>query len=303
MLFAVTAFGEPEVGDARAVLLGFTVGLLLTFLAVRANTRLIRAQVSWWFHDITPGGTHIHHMVFGVIIMVTTGLFTFGFTPTGLPLQILAFAFGAGVALTLDEFALILHLEDVYWSEQGRISVDAIVVATGAAALSLIVGPPLVGTGIGRTTVMEVAIAAILNLGFAFTAIVKGKLWTGFVGIWVPFVAIVGAVRLARPNSPWARALREKAQETGACRGARGAPTRAPGQVQGLVLRLDRGQAVAAAARRTEARAQRRRRLTRAQATRPQPFGQGTFQTGVPTGQRGYSQRMWASESRVQPCE
>ena len=167
MLFAVTAFGEPEVGDARAVLLGFTVGLLLTFLAVRANTRLIRAQVSWWFHDITPGGTHIHHMVFGVIIMVTTGLFTFGFTPTGLPLQILAFAFGAGVALTLDEFALILHLEDVYWSEQGRISVDAIVVATGAAALSLIVGPPLVGTGIGRTTVMEVAIAAILNLGFA----------------------------------------------------------------------------------------------------------------------------------------
>jgi lysyl-tRNA synthetase class 2 len=80
------------------------------------------------------------------------------------------------------------------------------VVATGAAALSLIVGPLLVGTGIGRTTVMEVAIAAILNLGFAFTAIVKGKLWTGFVGIWVPFVAFVGAVRLARPNSPWARA-------------------------------------------------------------------------------------------------
>ena len=113
MLFAVTALGEPEVGDARAVLLGFTVGLLLTFLAVRANTRLIRAQVSWWFHDITPGGTHIHHMVFGVIIMVTTGLFTFGFTPTGLPLQVLAFVFGAGVALTLDEFALILHLEDV----------------------------------------------------------------------------------------------------------------------------------------------------------------------------------------------
>jgi lysyl-tRNA synthetase class 2 len=206
VLFAATALGEPEVGDARAVLLGFTVGLLLTFLAVRANTRLIRAQVSWWFHDITPGGTHIHHMVFGVIIMVTTGLFTFGFTPTGLPLQILAFVFGAGVALTLDEFALILHLEDVYWSEQGRISVDAIVVATGAAALTLIVGPPLVGTGIGRTTLIEVAVGAIINLSFAFVAILKGKLWTGFVGIWVPFVAVIGGLRLARPNSPWARA-------------------------------------------------------------------------------------------------
>jgi lysyl-tRNA synthetase class 2 len=205
-LLAAAALGEPEVGDARAVLLGFTVGLLVTFLAVRANTRLIRAQVSWWFHDLTPGGTHIHHMVFGVIIMVLTGLLTFGFTPTGFALQLLAFVFGAGVALTLDEFALILHLEDVYWSEEGRISVDAVVVATGAAALSLIVGPPLVGTGIGRTTVIEVAIAAIINLGFALTAIVKGKLWTGFVGVWVPFLAFIGAVRLARPNSPWARA-------------------------------------------------------------------------------------------------
>jgi hypothetical protein len=45
MLFAATALGEPEIGDAHAVLLGFTVGLLVTFLAVRANTRLIRAQV------------------------------------------------------------------------------------------------------------------------------------------------------------------------------------------------------------------------------------------------------------------
>ncbi len=206
MLFAATALGEPEVGDARAILLGFTVGLLVTFLAVRANTRLIRAQVSWWFHDITPGGTHIHHMVFGVIIMVTTGLLTFGFAPTGLPLQILAFVFGAGVALTLDEFALILHLEDVYWSETGRISVDAVVVATAACALSLIVGPPLVGTGIGRTTLIEVAIAAVVNLSFALIAILKGKLWTGFVGIWIPLLAFIGAVRLARPNSPWARA-------------------------------------------------------------------------------------------------
>ncbi len=206
MLFAVTALGEPEVGDARAVLLGFTIGLLVTFLAVRANTRLIRAQVSWWFHDITPGGMHIHHMVFGVIIMVTAGLLTFGLTPTGLALQLLALAFGAGVALTLDEFALILHLEDVYWSEQGRISVDAIVVATAAAALSLIVGPPLVGTDVGRTTFIGVAIAVILNLSFASIAILKGKLWTGFVGIWVPLVGFVGAIRLARPDSPWARA-------------------------------------------------------------------------------------------------
>ena len=145
-MFVVVGLAEGLVGEDRAVLLGFTLGLLVTFLLVRANTRLIRAKVSWWFHDITPGGTHIHHMVFGVIIMVTTGLLTFALSPTGLVLQFLAFAFGAGVALTLDEFALILHLEDVYWEEQGRLSVDAVVVVAAAGLLFLLVGPPIVGS-------------------------------------------------------------------------------------------------------------------------------------------------------------
>ena len=206
MVVAVSALGESSLGEARAELLGFTLGLLLTFLAVRVNTRLIRAKVSWWFHDITPGGTHIHHMVFGVIIMVVTGLLTFALRPAGLTLQLLAFFFGAGVALTLDEFALILHLEDVYWTEEGRISVDAIVVVAAAGTLTLVTGPPLIGTDLGRSSVWELTTIALLNLAFALIAIVKGKLWTGFVGTWVPVVALVGAVRLARPNSPWARA-------------------------------------------------------------------------------------------------
>ena len=203
---AVSALGQNAFGEGRAELLGFTVGFLLTFLAVRVNTRLIRAKVSWWFHDITPGGTHIHHMVFGVIVMVVTGLLTFALRPGGLGLQVLAFLFGAGAALTLDEFALILHLEDVYWTQEGRISVDAVVVVAGAGTLTLLVGPPLVGTDLGRTSSWELATLAILNLAFAVVAITKGKLWTGFVGIWVPVVALVGAVRLARPDSLWARA-------------------------------------------------------------------------------------------------
>lgn len=206
MLFAIIrAIGTPSLGEARAELLAFTVGLLVTFLAVRVNTRLIRAKVSWWFHDITPGGTHIHHMVFGVIIMVVSGLITFGLGPAGLTLQILAFVFGAGAALTLDEFALILHLQDVYWTEEGRVSVDAVVVVTAAGALSLLVGPPLVGSDVGRSSVWSLTIVVIVDLGCALIAVAKGKLWTGFVGVWVPFVAWIGAARLARPGSPWAR--------------------------------------------------------------------------------------------------
>jgi lysyl-tRNA synthetase class 2 len=144
-------------------------------------------------------------MVLGVIIMVASGLVTFGLGPAGLTLQILAFVFGAGAALTLDEFALILHLQDVYWLEEGWISVDAVVVVTAAGALSLLVGPPLVGADVGRSSAWSLTIVVIVNLGCAVIAVTKGKLWTGFVGIWVPFVAWVGAGRLARPGSPWAR--------------------------------------------------------------------------------------------------
>ena len=54
---------------------GFLVGLLAAFLFVRLDTRLIRAKVSWWFHDIeSEGGTHVHHMVIGVVLMVSVGI-------------------------------------------------------------------------------------------------------------------------------------------------------------------------------------------------------------------------------------
>ena len=201
----VVGVGEGLVGEDRAVLFLFTLGLLLTFLLVRLNTRLIRAKVKWWFHDITPGGTHIHHMVFGVIIMVASGLLTFALSPTGLALQFLAFAFGVGVALTLDEFALILHLEDVYWQEQGRLSVDAVVVVAAAGLLFLLVGPPLVGARFGEFLGVGGGRGRRHRRGCALDAILKGKLWTGFIGIWVPVVAQVGAIRMARPGSPWAR--------------------------------------------------------------------------------------------------
>jgi hypothetical protein len=204
-LSVVVGVGEGLVGEDRAVLLAFTLGLLLTFILVRVNTRLIRAKVKWWFHDITPGGTHIHHMVFGVIIMVTTGLLTFALSPTGFPQQFLAFAFGAGVALTLDEFALILHLEDVYWEEQGRLSVDAVVVVAAAGLLFLLIGPPVVGSRFGDLSGWTLVVIEVLDLACALIAILKGKLWTGFIGMWVPIVAQVGAIRLARPGSPWAR--------------------------------------------------------------------------------------------------
>ena len=148
MIFAVEAIGESSLGEARASIAAFTVGLLVTFLAVRINTRLIRAKVSWWFHDIeSGGGVHVHHMVIGVVLMVTAGLVDMALLPTGLWQQLAAFAFGAGVALTLDEFALILRLQDVYWTQEGRLSVDAVIVAACAGLLFVLGYKPFIDSG------------------------------------------------------------------------------------------------------------------------------------------------------------
>jgi lysyl-tRNA synthetase class 2 len=189
---------------------GFLVGLLATFLFVRVNTRLIRAKVSWWFHDIeSEGGTHVHHMVIGVVLMATVGILLIALAPAGLLAQILALAFGAGVALTLDEFALILHLQDVYWREEGRLSVDAVIIVVCVAGLFVLGLDPFAGLGDTRTggDVARVAEAVfvLVDVGPVVICLLKGKIWTGAIGLFVPFLAIVGSIRLARPNSPWAR--------------------------------------------------------------------------------------------------
>lgn len=210
MPVAVDAIGEGFLGPNRAAVAAFTAGLLLTFLFVRINTRLIRAKVKWWFHDIeSEGGLHVHHMVIGVILMVTAGLGLIALLPQELWLQLLALVFGAGVALTLDEFALILHLEDVYWTSEGRLSVDAVIVAVCAGMLLLLGVSPLGNaTAIGATSIAADAVIAVViavDVGLAVVCLLKGKLWTGFFAVFIPIVGVVGAIRLARPGSPWAR--------------------------------------------------------------------------------------------------
>ena len=207
---AAGAVGAHSLGDTRAAMAGFLVGLLATFLFVRINTRLIRANVSWWFHDIeSEGGTHVHHMVIGVVLMVTVGITLIALSPEDLLAQVLALLFGVGVALTLDEFALILNLQDVYWRKEGRLSVDAVVIVVCAAALFVLgmnpfgdLGDPGLSGDVFRLAVVFWVVVVIVPV---VLCLFKGKIWTGVIGLFVPLVAIVGAIRLARPKSPWAR--------------------------------------------------------------------------------------------------
>ena len=208
----ISLLGSFQPSAGRNHLIAFTLGLLITFLGIRANTRLIRAKVRWWFGDIKPGGLHIHHMVVGIVVMVIAGLVTIAIDPHGFWGIATAVAFGGGVALTLDEFALILHLENVYWREQGRVSVDAVIVTIAAALLFLGGLQPFNVAGaspLARFGGWVITVLIVINVTLAVICFLKGKAWTGLLGCFVPVVALVGAARLARPGSPWFRRYRD----------------------------------------------------------------------------------------------
>jgi hypothetical protein len=116
--------------------------LLLAFLCsfgfIRTSAHMIRAQVKWWPGNVEMGGTHVHHLVWGILTALVVGYSAIAFAP-GSPLrEVLAILFGIGAGLTMDEFALWLNLRDVYWSEKGRASIDAVIVAGACAALVLL---------------------------------------------------------------------------------------------------------------------------------------------------------------------
>ncbi|MEV4614027.1 phosphatidylglycerol lysyltransferase domain-containing protein [Kitasatospora sp. NPDC049258] len=198
------AYRERIVDSGREPLFLLLVGLIASFLFIRFSVRMIRRGARWWPGNVTPGGMHIHHVVFGQALMLVCGVAAFAIRGDGgQAWNWLACGFGIGAGLVLDEFALVLHLEDVYWSEQGRKSVDAVILAVAVIGL-LLLGELPFGGFTRRLTVNQVVGAAFL-LVLVTISLFKGKLWTGLLGVMLWPLALVGAVRLARPQSPWAR--------------------------------------------------------------------------------------------------
>ncbi len=178
------------------------VAILVTFVVTRTITRLIRSGSSGALGDISLGGHHIHHQVWGILIMVGTGIVLVSTTPQGNSLDIAAAVFGVGISLTLDEFALWLHLEDVYWKAEGRKSVDAMFCVLAVTGL-LIGGTDFLPGAPGTSAWWGSMAALAVNLIFSIICVLKGKIVVGIVGIVVVIVAIVGAIRLAKPRSWW----------------------------------------------------------------------------------------------------
>jgi hypothetical protein len=176
--------------------------ILVTFLVTRAATRLIRSGAGG-LSNFRIAGIHVHHQVFGILILIGTGIVLVSATPHGASLDAAAAIFGVGISLTLDEFALWLHLEDVYWSKEGRKSVDAIfcvLVVTGALIGGADILSGRIGTGAWWSSVAALAVSLVLSV----ICMLKGKITTGILGIVIGLVAFVGAVRLAKPGSWWA---------------------------------------------------------------------------------------------------
>jgi hypothetical protein len=180
---------------------------LISFLFIRTSARLMRSpKVPWWPGSVTTeGGLHIHHLVFGIVLMLIGGTLGFALTKQDPWVHLSAIAFGIGAGLTFDEFALWVHLEDVYWSDQGRQSVDAAVVAIGFVGLVL---TGAVATDFDDTST---ALFIVSVTGFAVVilttllAFSKFRIFHGMVGLFLWPLALWGACRLAKPNSPWAK--------------------------------------------------------------------------------------------------
>ncbi|TDD66954.1 hypothetical protein E1298_39880 [Actinomadura rubrisoli] len=193
-----------ETGRLR--LFCFFVAFIAAFVFIRFSVRMIRRQARWWPGNVTPGGRHVHHVVFGLVFMCVGGVGGLAVADGSSGWAGAAAAlFGAGTALVLDEFALVLHLEDVYWSEQGRLSVEVVFITVALCGLLLLGLRPLGVDDSPGGGLWHIALVLLFDLCASVVALLKGKIWMGLIGLFIGVLALIGAVRLARPDSLWAR--------------------------------------------------------------------------------------------------
>jgi hypothetical protein len=211
------------IGRGRLPLLCCLIAFIITFFVTRTFVRLIRRRAAtgrpprWWEpRNIHIGSKHIHHVVVGVVMVMIAGVTLVALSVTGNEPEYTAGAivFGIGAALVLDEYALILHLSDVYWEEDGRTSVDAVFAAVAVGGL-LVLGlhPLMFFISLWQDTTHSVVLRAgvvfalVLTLPLAVLVVLKGKVWTGLIGMFFVPLLVIGAIRLSRPQAPWARYL------------------------------------------------------------------------------------------------
>ena len=198
---------EEIVKRERQYLFLVFLGFLGSFCFIRLSTRLMRSpRVPWWPGSIvTESGTHVHHLFFGIIIMMAAACLSFAVSNEGPWYSIWAVLFGIGMGLTIDEYALWLRLSDVYWSEEGRSSIDAALIVVAIMSLGLVAAVPVSITDENRLELLASLVLTVIHTFWALVCFAKQRLAHGVVGFVFAPIAIYGAVRLGKPTSPWAR--------------------------------------------------------------------------------------------------
>jgi hypothetical protein len=179
------------------------IAFVCSFGFIRTSAHMIRAQVSWWPGNVaTKSGTHVHHLVWGILLLLSMGYVGIA-TDLGSPwLEMVAIAFGIGMGLTMDEFALWLNLQDVYWQDKGRQSIDAVIVTTTLLVIALlglqfwidVWDAVLVMVGFDRGNSWIAIPIQVVGVALAFVCFRRGRKFAGLFGLFVPLVALLGAV-------------------------------------------------------------------------------------------------------------
>jgi hypothetical protein len=209
LLALAGAYQEGIVDAGRQPELLGLLAFLVTFAVVRTVTHGIRSGARWSPGNVEVKGTHVHHLVPGILLLLVVGYVGVMLEPPSPWHEVIAILFGIGASLTLDEFALWLDLRDVYWSREGRRSIDAVIVAAVLGAIGVL------GFGVWidlaedveLATQLSVAGIGVAGLVLAILCALKGKPVMAVAALLVPAIGLVGVLRLAHPSSLWARRL------------------------------------------------------------------------------------------------
>jgi hypothetical protein len=163
-------------------------------------------KVPWWPGSVvSESGVHVHHLVFGIVLMMLAGTISFAGFAVSPIYEICAFAFGVGIGLTIDEFALWLYLDDVYWAKQGRSSIDAVVLAVAFMGLVLLgVRPFDIDTDSTSDVIISI-VGILLALSWVVIAAAKGRILHAAVGFFLFPFSLYATCRIGKPQSWWAK--------------------------------------------------------------------------------------------------
>src|SRR6185503_7901301 len=203
----VSDFYDNLVDNEEQGLFWVLCGFIGSFAFIRMSTRLMRSpKVPWWPGSIVSDScVHLHHLVFGIVTMMVAGAGGFAAFGNSPWTEICAFAFGIGAGLTIDEFALWVYLDDVYWAEEGRSSIDATVIAAALMLLALLGFTPFTIEDGSVGSILGAVLSALIVFLLVAVCFAKGRILHGCIGFFVFPVALYGACRLGKPSSAWAR--------------------------------------------------------------------------------------------------